>query len=387
MVQAVILAGGEGHRQRPLTKSMPKVMLPVANRPIIGYVVESLLKNGIRDIIVVAGYRSEQLIRYLNTLDEEVKVVIQKKQTGAADALRCAKDLITGDFLLLPGDNYIDEESISRIKTEKNAMLVSEHPQPSNYGVVEISNGYLAEIVEKPEITENVLVSTGIFSLTKDFFDYPVQCSIPDVIELMTKKGISIRAIPACRWHDAIYPWDLIRMNRITLKRIAKESSGKISRQAVISGRVNIGKGTEISPGAIITGPVVLGEDCYIGPNSVIMPYTSIGSRVRVEPFTYIEDSVVMDDVTVGSHSRITESVIGDGCMLSDHTVTVCGRFVSESEEERNSFVYGDFGCVIGERTTSAPFTVFKNCIVGHTSSIEKGRVIEGRLPDNSIVR
>ena len=104
-MQAVILAGGEGQRVRPLTYSQPKVMIPVANRPILDYVLESVVKSGINDIIVVAGYRKEQVIRYLNSLDTGVSVVVQKKQLGVFDALRCAKDLIKGDFLLLPGDN------------------------------------------------------------------------------------------------------------------------------------------------------------------------------------------------------------------------------------------------------------------------------------------
>jgi NDP-sugar pyrophosphorylase family protein len=309
-MQAVILAGGEGYRLRPLTRSHPKVMLPVANRPIIDYVIEALVKNGIRDIIIVAGYRHEQLIRYLNDLDINVKIAVQKKQLGAADALMCAKDMISGDFLLLPGDNYIDAESISRIKNEKNAMLVAKHPYPSNYGVVETENGFVKEIVEKPEVSGDMTVSTGIFSLSRDFTEFLSGYQIPDAISSMVKHGMKIKAIAAAGWHDAIYPWDLLVMNKITLEYAKNFLSGEISRNSVISGKVSIGRGSKVSPFAVIIGPVVIGEDSYIGPNTCIMPYTSIGSRVRVEPFTCVENSVIMSDSIIGSHSKVEKAVI-----------------------------------------------------------------------------
>ena len=93
-MQAVILAAGEGKRVRPLTRSRPKALLPVANRPIIGYVIEALLKNGIRDIVVVVGYRKEQVIRFLNELDVPITVVVQDKQLGTGHALNCARSHI-----------------------------------------------------------------------------------------------------------------------------------------------------------------------------------------------------------------------------------------------------------------------------------------------------
>jgi glucose-1-phosphate thymidylyltransferase len=90
-MQAIILAAGEGVRGRPLTRNRPKAMIPVANRPILEYVIDALLKNGIRDIVVVVGYRKEQVIRFLNGLEVPVEVVVQNKQLGTAHALKCAE--------------------------------------------------------------------------------------------------------------------------------------------------------------------------------------------------------------------------------------------------------------------------------------------------------
>ena len=96
-------------------------------------------------------------------------------------------------------------------------MLTAEHPYPSNYGVVSVSGGMVKGISEKPALAESMTVSTGCFSLTPDIFDYPATCMIPDIITNMAKNGRPIRAVPANRWHDAIYAWDLLKMN--VLKR------------------------------------------------------------------------------------------------------------------------------------------------------------------------
>jgi len=87
-MQAVILAAGEGRRVRPLTWSRPKAMIPVANQPIIAYTIDALVTNGIRDIIVVVGYRKEHVTRFLNQIDLPIEVVIQEKQLGTAHALQ-----------------------------------------------------------------------------------------------------------------------------------------------------------------------------------------------------------------------------------------------------------------------------------------------------------
>jgi UDP-N-acetylglucosamine diphosphorylase/glucosamine-1-phosphate N-acetyltransferase len=384
MMQAVILAAGEGKRIRPLTRSRPKALLPVANRPIIGYVIEALLKNGIRDIIVVVGYRKEQVIRFLNELDVPITVVVQNKQLGTAHALNCAKSHITGDFLLLPGDNYIDPYSIGRIKELKNAMLVKEHPNPSNFGVVMLKDGLVSGIMEKPEHSPSFMVSTGIFSLTKNFFSFTTGNDITDAVSSMLATGEPLQAVVADDWQDAIYPWDLLKMNMRLLKDLPEAREGSVSRQTIIQGPVRIGKGTTIGPNTVISGPVVIGDDCEIGPNCCIMPDTSLGSRVKVEPFTLLANSLIMDDTSIGSHSRIIETVTGQGCRLADHTSVSLSASLMNIE---GTVIKPEFGAVFGDQVTAGPFTIFNNCIVGNNVAIEgKSQVISRILADESRV-
>jgi glucose-1-phosphate thymidylyltransferase len=384
MMQAVILAAGEGKRVRPLTRSRPKALLPVANRPIIEYVIEALLKNGIRDIVVVVGYRKEQVIRFLNELDVPITVVVQDKQLGTAHALNCAKSHITGDFLLLPGDNYIDPHSIGRIKDIRNAMLIKDHPSPSNFGVVLLKDGLVTRIIEKPEHSPSFMVSTGIFSLTKEFFSHISENNITDVVSSMLAAGEHLQAVVAEDWQDAIYPWDLLKMNLRLLKDLPEARDGSISRQTIIHGPVKIGKGTTIGANTIISGPVIIGNDCEIGPNCCIMPNTSIGSRVKVEPFTFMGKAIVMDDTSIGSHSRIIDTVIGQGCRLADHSTITASASLMTIEE---AVIKPEFGAVFGDQVIAGPFTIFNNCIVGNNVSIEGGsRIISRILPDESRV-
>ena len=328
-MQAVILAAGEGSRLRPLTRSKPKALIPVANRPIIEYVIDALLENAIRDIVVVVGYRKEHAIRYLNKLNAPVQVVVQERQLGTADALRAARSEITEDFLLLPGDNYINAESVARIKKERNAMLVAEHPSPSNFGVVVIRDGTVRDIIEKPEGAPTFTVSTGIYSFTPDIFSYLHTNEIPDALSAMIASGHAIRAIPADDWQDAIYPWDLLKLN---------------------------------------------------SPNTVIMPDSSIGDRVVLEPFTYVADSIIMDDVTIGSHSRIISAVFGQGCILADHTTTYASASFMEVGDK---VLKEEFGAILGDGVRAAPFTTFKNCIVGNGVTIGEGKTVTGLIEDS----
>ncbi|WP_214020098.1 bifunctional sugar-1-phosphate nucleotidylyltransferase/acetyltransferase [Methanoculleus sp.] len=382
-MQAVILAAGEGSRLRPLTRSKPKAMLPVANRPIIEYVIDALLENGIRDIVVVVGYRKEEVIRHLNRLDAPIQVVVQERQLGTADALRAARSEITEDFLVLPGDNYINAESIARIRKEQNAMLVAEHPNPSNFGVVVIRNGLVREIIEKPEDAPTFTVSTGIYSFKPDVFPYLQTNEIPDALSAMIASGRRIRAIPADDWQDAVYPWDLLKLSSRMLRGITPEIGGTVDASVIRRGTVHIGNGTTVGPNTVIYGPVTIGSNCNIGPNCVIMPDTSIGDRAVLEPFTYVADSLVMSDVTIGSHSRIVSAVFGQGCILADHTTTypsasfieVGGRIQKE-----------EFGAVLGEGVRAAPFTTFKNCIAGNSVTIEEGKTVVGLIEDGTRV-
>jgi UDP-N-acetylglucosamine diphosphorylase / glucose-1-phosphate thymidylyltransferase / UDP-N-acetylgalactosamine diphosphorylase / glucosamine-1-phosphate N-acetyltransferase / galactosamine-1-phosphate N-acetyltransferase len=384
-LQAVILAAGEGKRVRPLTKSRPKGLIPVANRPIIEYAIHALHQAGIWDIVVVVGYRREQVTRFLNELDPSIRVVVQDKQLGTAHALLCARSLIRDNFLLLPGDNYIDPLSVRKIAAIENAMLVKEHPSPSNFGVVSMRDGYVTGIIEKPEHAPSFTVSTGIFHLTKEVFEYIKDNDITDVIDCMIRDGIHIKALEALDWQDALYPWDLIKMNQRLLCGVTPEKNGTIHKSVIIQGPVSIGKDVNIGPYTVITGPVSIGRDTVIGSHCVIQPDTSIGPRGKIESFSLIGNSLIMDDVSIGSHSRVISGVIGEGSRLSDHSVV---RSVESTIEIEGSLLKAEFGAIIGDQVAMNPFCTTQGSVIGNGVTIgQEMRKIQGMvIPDDTVV-
>jgi glucose-1-phosphate thymidylyltransferase len=262
-------------------------------------------------------------------------------------------------------------------------MLVKEHPSPSNFGVVVVRDGFVSGIVEKPEEAATHTVSTGIITLPRESLGTLVKNEIPDAIMALIRKGMQMKAIMADDWQDAIYPWDLLKMNQSLLRHITPEKAGRMAGNVTFSGVVHVGAGTKIGPNTTITGPVVIGADCEIGPGTCILPGTSIGSRVRIEPFTVLGSSLIMDDTSIGSHSRIIDAVIGEGCRIADHTSTAESPTLFSIE---GNVQKAGFGAVLGDRVSTAPFTVLRTCIIGNGVTIREGRTITQILPDNSLV-
>jgi glucose-1-phosphate thymidylyltransferase len=263
-------------------------------------------------------------------------------------------------------------------------MLIKEHPHPSNFGVVFLKDGLVRQIVEKPEHSQSLMVSTGIYSLNRDFFTHITGNDMTDAISSMISAGNRIQAIPADDWQNAIFAWDLLKMNRRLLEQILPGRECIASRQTIIQGNVRIGKGTTIGPNTVITGPVVIGDDCTIGPNCCILPGTSIGSRVTIDPLTSLGNVLIMDDTTIGSHSHILDAVIGERCTLADHTTFNWGSGILDIEE---SAVKAEFGGILGDTVESGPFTLFKHCIIGNNTRLEgRNGVVSRIIPDDSLV-
>ncbi len=353
-IQAVILAAGEGTRLRPLTKNRPKVMLPVANRPILEHVLNSVVAAGIRDITVVVGYRKEQVMTFLNTYPIPVNVVVQEKQLGTAHALSMAKEYVHTKTIVLAVDNYIDPESLRSILDKENAVLVAPHSSPSNLGVIFGDEGHLTHIVEKTaDVPPGALVSCGVYLFTLEFIQKIREQTIPESLQNRIKEGIQVSIVAASDWQDAVSPKDLLSVNKHLLRHVVDSVSGTIDKCVTVQGHAVIGKKNSLGPGTVIFGP-----------------NTCIGSRVTIEPFTYIENSIIMNDCVIGSHSRIVDTIIGEGCICRNHL---------SSFSEKSCAVFGD-------RVTIGPFTAIRDGVIGNNVSIEGGKLLEKEIPDNTLV-
>jgi glucose-1-phosphate thymidylyltransferase len=404
-MKAIILAAGEGLRCRPLTLTRSKVMLPIANRPILEHVIDSLEKNGILEIILVVGYEKERIMDYFQDgLNFGVKInyVEQKAQLGTAHAIEQAKKLIDledSGFLVLNGDNLVEPKTIADLLNNYKgdaSLLTVRMEDTAGYGVVLKEREKVTKILEKRPGDISRIVNTGIYIFTPQVFETiektPIsengEYAITDTIQIMINEGKTVTSVPTeSKWLDAIHAWDLLKANAIVLDP-AKDLriEGEIEEGAVIRGKVAIGKNTKIRSGTYIVGPVVIGDNCDVGPNVVILPSTTIGNNVSIRSFTEIQNSIIMNDCRIYSHGQISHSIIG-----SNNTIG-SGLFVEEKDglmiimngiihrAPRLGTIFGDDNRIGNSVLVKAGVTIAVDCLV------ESGNTIYKDLPSHSVV-
>ena len=380
--KAVVLAAGEGKRLRPFTETMPKVMLPVANKPLLEYVFDAVRKSGISEIIVVVGYKKEVIMEYFKDYKNiKITYVVQERQLGTAHALLQAKKHIKDSFIVLAGDNIIDSASITKLIKDPSeySLLIKEHPHTSKYGVVFVEKRNISRIVEKPKEDVGRYISTGIYKLPESVFSDIEQSfsqgihALSSVIQILVEKGKHINTLLAKSWMDIVYPWDLITVNETMIQETNESTSGIIEKNVTIKGPVFIGKDTRIYAGCYIVGPVIIGDNCEVGPDACIFPSTSIGSNTTVHPFSEIRSSVIMDDVHIASNSHISHSIIGRGCLIGDSFSTITGNTIIEIENEFKK-LERPIGAMIGE-----------DCRIDSHVVIDPGKIIGRKCKINPL--
>jgi len=395
-VQAIVLAAGEGTRIRPLTYTKPKVMLSIANKPILEHLIVELRKAGIKDIILVVGYKDEVIRNHFkdgSDWDVNITYVSQKVQRGTADALKSSMHLIDNEFIMLNGDNIVGYEDIKKIaKTDSFAIGVKEVENPQDFGVVNIKDGLVREIVEKPEKPASNLINAGVYKFKSEIVEYlektPMskrgEYEITDTIQLAINDGLEFKAVQIEEWIDIGYPWDLLKANEILVKKIKPEIRGEVEEGAVIRGDVFIDEGTVVRAGSYIMGPVVIGKNCVIGPNCFIRPYTSIGDNCHIGAFVEVKNSIIMSNTNVPHLNYVGDSIIGENCNLGAGTkianLRLDGREVYAVVKGRKiSTGRRKFGAVIGDNVkTGINVSINVGTMIGNDVYIAPSAVVEG---------
>jgi glucose-1-phosphate thymidylyltransferase len=394
VMKAVILAAGEGKRLKPFTETMPKVMLPVANKPILEHVFDAIKNSGIREVTVIVGYKKEIIMDYFkNYKGLKINYAIQEKQLGTAHALLQAKNHVKETFIVLSGDNIIDSKSIQKLIQDKAeySILIKENPHPSKYGVVFLEKENLRAIIEKPQEDIGKFISTGIYKLPKTIFKKIESLSkkgtydLTSVIQSLIAEQSDVKTITADKWMDIVYPWDLITVNETMIHTASKSTGGLIERNVTTKGDISIGKDTKIYSGCYIVGPVIIGEGCEIGPNACIFPSTSIGNNTVINSFTEVRNSVIMNDVHIGSNSFITNSVIARGNKFDHNFSSSIGKKTMEVEGEFKQIE--NLGALIGEDCAIGSHVVTDpGVIIGRKCRIESMKRIRKKIESNSKV-
>lgn len=215
-MQVVILAAGRGTRMRNLTDEIPKPMLKIKNKPILEYKLDAL-PDEIDEIIFVVGYRRGKIEEYFgdNFKGKKITYVVQENLNGTGGAVQSVKDLVGDKFLVMMGDDLYHKEDIKNILQYDRAILASISDNPTQFGVFKIDkNGNLLEIVEKPVDPPSNLINTGLYVLTKDFFNYnlvPIsetEFGLPQTLVKMAK-DFPIKIVKTERWQPIGNPEEL----------------------------------------------------------------------------------------------------------------------------------------------------------------------------------
>lgn len=411
-LKAIILSAGEGSRMRPLTLTKPKTMLPVAGKPIIQYNIESLRDNGITDILLIVRYKEEMVRNYFGDGSDfgvNIFYKTQKDFLGTANAISYGEDFIDDSIIVLNGDIILDDEIIHEIIKKYNyltpdtLMLLTEVEDPSAFGVVEIENGNIKSIVEKPNREEapSNLVNAGIYIFNKDIFDKirkteiseRGEYEITDSVSLQIKDNKTVIGHKTSKdWIDVGRPWELIEVNEDLIGKLKTEIKGTIEDGAFIHGEVFLDEGSVIKAGVYIEGNVYIGKNCDIGPNSYIRGNTYFGDNVHVGNAVEIKNSIIMENTNVSHLSYVGDSVIGSNCNIAAGTNIANLRFDNATiktkiKNQKIDSGRRKLGAIIGDSVKTGINSSFSPGVkVGHNSTIGSGVLLYEDLPSDTRV-
>ncbi len=341
-MKAVIMAGGEGTRLRPLTSNNPKPMLPLANKPMMEHIIELLKRHGFDDIVVTVAFMANHIRTYFGDGSEfGVRMVYatEEQPLGTAGSVRNAMDELDERFLVITGDvlTDIDLSEIVKFHESRDALatigLVAVE-NPLEFGIVITrEDGTVERFLEKPTWGQvfSDTINTGIFMLEPEIFDFiapdgPVDFS-SEVFPALLEAGLPLFG------HVAEGYWEDVGTLEAYVSAHKDVLDGKVTVTIPgfeLSDGVWLGEGSELHPDAHIEGAAVIGPGCRVDAGARIGNYTVLGSNVRVRGDADLERAVVHDNAYIGQSVRIRGAVVGrasdlrrgtrvdDGAVLGD---------------------------------------------------------------------
>ena len=374
MVQAIIMAGGEGSRLRPLTCDRPKPMVPVLNRPVMEYAVELIKRHGIYDIGVTLQYMPQEITDYFRDGSDHginMQYFIEESPLGTAGSVKNAAGFLKETFVVVSGDALTDFDLSEAIKFHRAkgaiaTLVLTPVEVPLEYGVVITeSGGQIRQFLEKPGWGEvfSDTVNTGIYILEPEVLDYIPQSQkfdfSKDLFPLLLKGnkplfGVSLRGY----WCDIGNLRQYREAHYDAMEgRVKIDLKGDPGEEGIYKGRNCI-----IDPSAVINGPVFIGNNCFVGKNTVVGPHVVLGDNCRVEESASLKRTIVWNGSFIGKQAEIRGAVICSGVTLNDRAAVFEGA------------VIGD-GTVVEENARVRP-----DIKIWPYKVVEKGATLDGHL-------
>ncbi len=336
--KAILTGGGRATRLRPITTTLNKHLIPLANKPMIFYAIEKVAEVGAKEIAINLNPGETELPKVVGQGERWGVKIHYFEQTGGpqgiAHVVSLARDFVGKEpFIFYLSDNIILtglRPFVDKFEKEKLNCLLSfaKVNDPERFGVPEFNReGRLRRVLEKPAKPPSNLAQTGIYFYDQSFFkafknikksprgEYEISDVNTWLIENVYKVGWSeITGF----WKDSGKPIDLLIANRLLLDQMAEElfcREGTIEEGAVLEGKVKIGRGSRVGTGVVLKGPVIIGENCVLD-DCRIGPHAAIGNGAEIASVE-IENSIIFDEVDIDGRIKISDSIIGRDAVIT----------------------------------------------------------------------
>ncbi|NHX35609.1 MULTISPECIES: sugar phosphate nucleotidyltransferase [Halolamina] len=381
-MKAIVLAAGEGTQLRPLTRTRPKPMLPIGNRPLLEHVIDACRQAGIDEFLFVVGYKRERIQNYFGDGDAwnvDIEYSVQHKQLGTGHAVLQARDQVDEEFIALNGDRIVEPDAISAVVDEHRGrdgpmMAITRAERPENYGVVELDGREVLSITEKPpaRTVATEFINAGVYGFDPSVFELleSVDSDGELAVTAAIQEAETLRAVPFDGlWLDVSHLWHLLSVNARSLDRFAATTAESVG----------------VHDQSTVVEPVALGSDVRVRPGARVLPGTSLGDNVEIGANAVVSNAVVLSDATIGDGAVVSDCVVGENATIEANTTVAGGEtdvvVGTIHEGVRLGGVVGD-NATVGGGATLAPGTV-----LGNDTTVGIGTAVDGRIEDGTEVR
>jgi glucose-1-phosphate thymidylyltransferase len=327
-MRALVLAGGEGSRLRPLTYTSAKQLIPIANTPILFHALESIREAGITEVGIVVGTTAAEVERAVGDGSRwglAITYIPQEAPLGLAHAVLTARDFVAGaPFLMYLGDNVLLEgmtrfvQGFERHRPDAQIFL-ARVPEAEQFGVAVLEGDRVTRLVEKPKEHLSDLALVGVYLFDDSILEaaetlepsWRGEYEITEAIQWLIDHGRTVRAeMVSGWWKDTGRPEDLLEANRMMLSLRKPSIGGDVDADSRVDGQVVIAEGARIVRSEI-QGPAIVGEGSVI-EDTVLGPNVSVGPNCSIA-LSKIEDSIVLEGCTLRGVRGLSRSILGRG--------------------------------------------------------------------------
>ncbi|MEU1256057.1 glucose-1-phosphate thymidylyltransferase [Streptomyces chartreusis] len=326
-MKALVLSGGAGTRLRPITHTSAKQLVPVANKPVLFYGLESIAAAGITEVGVIVGDTAAEIQDAVGDGSKfglEITYIPQERPLGLAHAVIIARDFLgEDDFVMYLGDNFIVSGIADLVEefrgNRPDAQILLTHVQdPRSFGVAELDDdGQVLGLEEKPEHPKSDLALVGVYLFTPVIHDavrsitpsWRGELEITHAIQHLIDAHADVRCtVIQGYWKDTGNVADMLEVNRTVLESLSRRIDGEVDEASEAVGRVVVEEGARVINSRIV-GPAVVGAGTLV-EDSFVGPFTSVAENCRVID-SELEFSIVLRDSTLHGVGRIESSLIG----------------------------------------------------------------------------